>query len=278
MIASALQLAGLGLAVFPVAGDCRAPLTRHGYKDASKAAEAVRALWRGHPTANVAVACGAVSGVFVLDVDVKGADGIATLKDLAAEHGGLPKSWLSRTPTGGLHLWFQYASGLKNRVGFRPGLDVRTDGGSVASPPSHRFDGAYTWAPGRAPWQCHLLAAPRWLTDIIAPPEPPRRPPPPIRTGTLDSMARYVARAIDGECAAVINAGPGGRNHRLFQAAANLGELAGAGLVSEDMVAAHLEDAADACGLVRDDGRHAVLGTIRSGLQRGLANPRDVAR
>lgn len=275
MITAALDLARHGLAVFPVARDCRRPLVKRGCHAAQKEVEAIRHLWRDRPGANVAVACGAVSGVFVLDVDVKGADGIATLKALADDHGALPKSWLSRTPTGGLHLWFQHVPGLRNRVGFRPGLDVRTDGGSVCAAPSVRLDGTYRW--GRPPGAYALLPAPAWLLGIIAPPEPPRSAPPPLRVGSRDRLARYLASAIDAECAAVTDAPAGGRNGRLFQAAARLGELAGAGRVPEDMVVAHLESAADACGLLREDGRRAVSATIESGLKRGLAHPREIA-
>ena len=38
-----------------------------------------------------------------------------------------------------------------------------------------------------------------------------------------------------------------------------------------------LEAAAADCGLVRENGRRAVLATIKSGLQRGMSNPREVA-
>ncbi|MHB8528433.1 MAG: bifunctional DNA primase/polymerase [Caulobacteraceae bacterium] len=134
MIAAALRLAAHGLAVFPVAADCRRPLTKHGYKDAAEAAEAVRALWRYHPAANVAVACGAVSRAFVLDIDVKAANGVRTLAELESIYGTLSVTWRTRTPSGGL----QPERELRNRVNFAPGLDVRTHGGSVCVAPSHK--------------------------------------------------------------------------------------------------------------------------------------------
>lgn len=275
MIAAALRLAGHGLAVFPVAGDGRSPLVKRGCHSATTDAEAVRAFWWVTESANLAVACGAVSGVFVLDVDRKhGVDGVATLKDLIADHGPLPKSWLSKTPGGGLHLWFAYAPGLRNRVGFAPGLDCRTDGGSVCAPPSVRRDGAYAWV--RPPWACELLPAPDWLLTLIAPPPVPRPPMRPIRVDSLDRTARYVAAALDGECDAVAHAGQGGRNARLFQGAARLGELVGAGLCREDTAVDALTTAAHDCGLVHDDGPHAVAATIKSGMARGAVNPREV--
>lgn len=278
MLAAAQALAAGGLAVFPVGPDCRRPLTAHGYKNASKTMEGVEALWRPHPDANVSVACGGVSGAFVLDIDVKhGVDGLATLASLETEHNPLPATWRTRTPSGGLHLWFAQpvARRLRNRVGFLPGLDVRTDGGSVAVPPSRRADGAYTWL--IAPWDRPLADAPGWLLDAIDPPPVPRLPRQPIRAGSLDHRARYAAAAINAECGELAATKAGGRNHRLFQAAARLGELVGAGLVGEAIAIDALESAAHDCGLVAEDGRQAVVASIKSGLRRGLANPREVA-
>jgi hypothetical protein len=267
-----------GLAVLPVAADCRRPLTKHGCKDAAKGAQAVCDLWRHHPGANIAVACGAISGAFVLDVDLKhGVDGAATMRDLLSQHRPLPLTWRTVTPSGGRHVWFRKPDQrIHNRVGFLPGLDVRTDGGSVTAPPSRRSDGAYTWkiAPDATP----LADAPAWLLDLIDPPPVVRAPIRPIRVGSVDRTARYVAAAINGECGAVAAMGPNtGRNFRLFQAAARLGELVGAGLAPQTMVEDQLEEAANECGLTQEDGRRAVLATIASGLSRGLTNPREIA-
>ena len=275
MIAAAQALAALGLAVFPTADDCRRPLTTHGYKDSTKAHDAIQALWRRHPTANVAVACGAVSGVFVLDVDLKGADGLKTLAGLQADHGPLPITWRTLTPSGGRHIWFrQPARDLRNRVGFLPGLDVRTDGGSVAAPPSRRSDGIYAWE--STPWDTPLADAPDWLLGLIDPPPVVRPPSPPVRLASCDRAARYAAAVVNSECGEIAATKTGGRNHRLFQGAARIGEFVGAGLVPADLAETELEAAADACGLTRDDGRHSVLASIKSGLARGGANPREV--
>jgi hypothetical protein len=278
MITAAKALAALGLAVFPVAGDCRRPLTPHGYKDATTARESVSNLWRRNSRANVAMACGAVSGVFVLDVDVKGADGLRTLADLEAAHGALPETWRTITPRGGRHVWFRRSEReLRNKVGFLPGLDVRTDGGSVAVPPSRKPNAMYRWE--IAPWDAALANAPDWLLNVIDPPPVVRPPRPPIRAGSHDRFANYVAAAIDGEAREVARTpANSGRNLRLFKAAANLGELVGAGLVPESIIGDALEAAADDCGLIREDGRRVVVATIASGLARGIANPREVRR
>ena len=61
--------------VFPIGRDCRTPLCAHGCYDASAERYEIDRLFQGRPDANVALACGPASGVFALDVDVKGADG-----------------------------------------------------------------------------------------------------------------------------------------------------------------------------------------------------------
>jgi hypothetical protein len=234
--------------------------------------------WRGRPDANIAAATGAASGAFVLDIDVKGANGFVTLDNLERViRSTIPTTWMANTPSGGKHLWFKCPVGrqLRNRVNFAPGLDIRTDGGSVALPPSKRADGVYTWAV--KPLDVPLAEAPGWLLRLVDPDLPPRPPTPPIRVGSLDRLARYAASAVDGECREVASMAPNtGRNLRLFQASAKLGELVGAGVVSADIVESNLEAAAYDCGLTAEDGLHAVKATIRSGLNRGIANPRTV--
>jgi hypothetical protein len=272
---AAYRLAAIGLSVFPVRADCRRPFTKHGYKDAAKYPEDVEFLWRLHPAANIAVACGAASRAFVLDVDVKGAkNGRHTLAALEAVHGALPWTWRTRTPTGGLHFWFrQPALRLNNLVGFMPGLDVRTDGGSAVVPPSRRDDGVYTWEV--SPWSCDLAETPDWLLDMIAP--APQACPKPvyIPSGSIDRMSRYAAAVINGECREVAACARGSRNDRLFRASARVGDLVGTGLIPRAMAEFELSQAAISCGLVADDGDRAVLETIRSGLNRGAARPRD---
>ena len=69
VIDTALDYARRGWAVFP----CRnkIPITPHGYKDAVKDIEQVKKIFQQHPNSNIAVATGSVSGIFVLDIDVK---------------------------------------------------------------------------------------------------------------------------------------------------------------------------------------------------------------
>ncbi len=279
----------LGWLVFPVAEDCRLPLTEHGCHDASNDALRIDGWWARKPDANIALACGPKSGVFVLDVDRKGeVDGYLSLMALEDEFGAMPLSWRSKTPSGGEHRFFRYPAGreLRNRQklyidrpgGGRdlfPGLDVRAGGGSVALPPSRKPHGPYVWV--EHPTLTPLADAPEWLLELIDPPLPEPKPQAPIRGRSADRVARYVEVAVDTECAELASMGVStGRNNKLFTAAASLGSLVGARLLPQDVAEKALHDAAVACGLLKDDGPHAVRATIASGLRKGLQNPREV--
>lgn len=285
----------LGLAVFPVADDCRSPLTKHGVYDASKDPEVIRRWWARTPAANVAIACGAPSGVLVVDLDAKGeVDGFKSLRKLTNTYGDLPQTWLSATPSGGQHMWFRQPVGrdLHNKVGLRlyhedgsrtvyPGIDIRTSGaqgerrGSAAAPPSAKPTGVYRWI--NRPSETPLADLPGWLLYLIDPPPPPKREAPPLRISSSDQAARYATSAVNNECQRLAAMGPNsGRNQRLFQAAANLGELVAAKILSQDIAERALEEAATDCGLMHEDGAHAVRQTIASGMRRGMANPREL--
>lgn len=288
----------LGFHVFEVAADARTPIKvegryERGVHDATNDPAEIRWRWTRHPKANVAIACGARSGVFVLDIDAKGGaiDGFASLALLEGQHGPLPPTWRSLTPSGGEHRFFRQPEGwpLRNKVGLRTydargrvaekylGLDIRTDGGSVAVPPSTKPNGCYRWA--AHPLQTPLADAPLWLLQLaVDPPPPPKPDRKPFRRDTAAKMAKYVEAAIDGECGAVAGTLAGaGRNQRLYTAAIRLGELVGAGLLPQQLAEDELTTAADRCGLLGEDGAHAVRGTIASGLRKGIAQPREVA-
>lgn len=292
----AVDIAALLGFVFPVGPDCRVPWTGdketkgHGYKDAQREPEAIRALWRGRRT-NIALACGPHTGVVVLDVDCKdGSLGYDSLRYLEERFGALPRTWTAATPSDGRHIYFRHPDrALRNRVGLHiiesdgmktrlPGLDVRAAGGSVALPPSRKPSGGYSWLVDPADGEA-LADLPTWLLDVFDPPAPPPKPQPPIRATSADRMARYLAAAVNSECTELAGMGRGtGRNMRLFQAAANLGEFVGSGLLPRDSAEAALEHAASDCGLWAEDGPHACRATIASGLTKGLARPREVRR
>ena len=80
---AALKYAEQGWKVFPLQPNTKIPFPgTNGVKDATDNPETIRAWWNVHPDANVGLACGEPSGVWVVDIDVghkAGVDGFASL-------------------------------------------------------------------------------------------------------------------------------------------------------------------------------------------------------
>lgn len=148
-------------ALFPCNG--KLPATPHGFKDAKRNPDPE---WlKGH---NVALATGAVSDAVVIDIDVKnGAQGIYSLESLEAEHGKLPETLMAETPSGGKHYHYKIPKGVSipSKVGLRPGIDVRGDGGYVLIPPSSLDGKLYVWMDEGLETERALI--PQWLVSII---------------------------------------------------------------------------------------------------------------
>lgn len=135
---AALPLAAGGWPVFPLGLD-KKPRTMHGFKDATKDAAQIAAWSAQWPDALVGVPTGKVSGVFVLDVDVKnGKDGFSTL---STRGWNLPATRTHKTRNGGgAHYLFRAPSDnlLKNSASkLGAGLDTRGDGGYIVWWPAH---------------------------------------------------------------------------------------------------------------------------------------------
>jgi hypothetical protein len=119
---AALQYAGRGWSVF----SCRdkVPLVRGGVHAATRDLATIERWWHTWPQANVAIACGAPSGIVVIDIDAPSqVPELFNLTTLCAS-----------TPSGGRHLYCRYVEGIRNRV-FDWG-EVRSTGLYVVAPPA----------------------------------------------------------------------------------------------------------------------------------------------
>jgi Bifunctional DNA primase/polymerase, N-terminal len=67
----AVSLIDQGLPCFPCHDDKR-PASPHGFRDATRDAEALRELWMRYPGTLIGVPTGEVSGFDVLDIDRRG--------------------------------------------------------------------------------------------------------------------------------------------------------------------------------------------------------------
>ena len=216
----------------------------------------------------IAVPTGSASNMWVVDVDrdpVRNIDGTAALAKLISQHGELPPTLMTITPRGGRHLIFAWDNGveIRNSTGkVGQGIDVRGEGGYVCLPPSRRADGAlYQWDPAGA---SQAVAAPSWLIELARSEN---------RSRKRDKA--WARAALERECEIVAKARPGTRNNTLNTAAFNLFQIVAGGKLDEQEVRDRLFKAAEACGLVADDGAPSVQATIDSAAQAAKAHPRS---
>src|SRR6516165_4926773 len=245
---AALEYARNGIPVFPCDPKTKKPLIATGFKAASTDEQEIRRQWGRWPDAMIGAPTGAKSGMWVADVDKdtsRNFDGMATLRQLIAQHGELPKTLMTITPRGGRHLIFSWANGIdiRNSVGkIGPGIDVRGSGGYVCLPPSARADGArYQWDPDSG---AVAVPAADWLMK---------------RAGKHKNA--WARAALDRECQAVADPKPGTRNTPLNPAAFSLFQLVSGGELEEQEMRKRLFEAAEACGVVADDGAQAAWNT-----------------
>jgi hypothetical protein len=269
---AAAQYAKAGYRVFPLEPRGKTPRTEHGVKDATTDAKTVDAWWRAMPDANIGIATG--DGILVLDID--GDTGARSLSDLTDLYGPLPHTPTQKTGKG-RHYLFRVEGPVKNSAGrIGPGIDTRGDGGYIVGGPSIHPNGEpYAWDEDARPSRLPAAPCPQWILDALAPKISERaavqQPAP--ENSDPDTLGKYAAKALDGEFERVSRAGSGTRNHTLNAAAFALGQLVGAGLLSEAQVTRTLQTAASNCGLTGEDGPQVVDATIASGLKAGMAKP-----
>ena len=266
-----------GWPVFPCRTSDKGPLTANGFKDATTDAAQITAWWTRWPDAMIGIPMGPKTGVFVIDLDVRddGRDGLACLAGLEAEHGDLPPCPVVITPSGGRHLYFAFdhdRPATTSRGRLPVGVDVRGYGGYVIAPPSVRADGeSYQW---EIPYEgMDFPPAPDWLLDLIIPKfeSVPRGP---VIFNRDSGSDEYYEAALESEYARAASSPRGARNNDLNFAAFKLGQYVASGALPEGRVRETLYRAAEASGLVHDDGPKQVHKTITSGLKAGAKNPR----
>lgn len=143
--------------VFPVKVGGKAPLTEHGFKDATTDAGQVRDWWTRWPKANIGIPIPA--GHLVMDVDSDDALHMLKAQDLP-----LPSTVMAKTPRG-RHIWYTLDEDVKPSVGMLPGIDIRAPGSYVVVPPSVTHDGLkYEWIVN--PKAEHFCECPLWLLEM----------------------------------------------------------------------------------------------------------------
>ena len=160
--------------VFPIQNNKKQPFSflrnrdnQRGFYVATANEEQI-ALWEKlYKGCNWALRTGKASGCWVLDIDVKnGAKGEESFFALLADHKDFPDTLSVKTPTGGIHYYFEMEPEVRTltNVGKFGGIDVRADGGYVLIPPSVLDGNSYEYIN-----ENKILKAPKWLKDALFP-------------------------------------------------------------------------------------------------------------
>ena len=157
---NAVRLHALGLVVVPCGGpDGKSPLVT---KWQVRRPRAVIAAWaQKFADANIGVVCG-LSGIVIVDVDKP-----ELVAEILERFGDTPL--MTRTPSGGVHLWYRKLGPVRSGNLRRQNLDVdiKADGGLVVTPSSRNPKGVYAFERGTwddvqrlPPFRQEALAAP----------------------------------------------------------------------------------------------------------------------
>lgn len=241
---AALEYAALGLPVFPVHGirtlpdgtnlcTCgrpacphpgKHPACAHGFLDATTDPDTLRALFPDDPNQprNLGLPTGTASGLVVVDVDPRnfppstGTDPFQELLTLVPDLATPTRT--ASTPgdgtTHGTHLYYRIPSviPIKTIPNFRPGIDLKADGGYVILPPSQTLNGTYEFTTPPT------LPAQPLPPDLLLVPRAPASPGTPgTSTGTGLTPA-----AIEAILADPTQLQPGQRDLFFFAAARDL--------------------------------------------------------
>jgi hypothetical protein len=182
-----------GWPVLPLEPRGKKPITKHGYKDATRSHEQVAKYWSSMPDANVGIATGDASGLFVLDID--GHVGEAAI----VRRFDLPPTAQVRTSKG-RHLYFGMPDGARlgltvNRLAEQ--ADTRGNGGYIVAPPSvHPSGHVYGWVPGCSPEEIQLAPLPDSLIFALMKPAEPTRLASSAPTSDRQGLARRGRAAL----------------------------------------------------------------------------------
>jgi hypothetical protein len=266
-------------AVFPCRLDKTPFPQSQGFKDAVNDPVLVADLWRRYPGPLIGVATGEASGIDALDIDAGECPTDADPKVIAKREAArawwhvnakrIPSSRAYQTGSGGIHIYFRHAPGVRNTQSIiAQGVDTRGDGGYVV----------YWFGAGRECFDHNPPTEwPAWLLRAMAP-NPAVLPPRAAarRAQQPSDVEHVIRRAIER-----VGGAAEGQKHEAVRKAARLlgGVQDSAGFTDGDAVSwlcdalphSTVKDWRNAertaiWGL--DSGRHAPLDTGRRSIRR----------
>ena len=264
VISHAVAIAASGLPVFPCGSNKRPAIKGgHGFHDATVDAERIQLMFDRQNAELVGVPTGEVSGFDVLDLDYR--HGAAEWERDNAYR--LPETRIHQTMSGGRHLLFRHAPGVRNSASKKtlaPGVDVRGDGGYIIMPPSTGYSVIH---------DTEIADWPDWLLEMVLsrPLNDEQRP-----TITYQS-AEISSKRLAGLTRAIIDrvriASDGEKHFALRNAALSLGGIQAAAGISDEAAIGMLVEALPQG--VKDWNNARV--TAKWGLEHGRARPLDLA-
>jgi hypothetical protein len=280
LMAAALRLIERGFFVFPLRPGDKRPLPYFKQWEQRSTCDPDRVYqWWSNAPYNIGVATGP-SQLMVVDCDIArggtpppqwstARSGLDVLKQLTAEaRASLPRTLAVRTPSGGIHLYFQapqdhHFGNSAGRLGWH--IDTRGIGGYVVGPGSVS-SGRFYVVVDRSP----IAPLPTWITELLVPRQPSRPPVAPRERIT----SHYLRAILEGEVERVRSARPGTRNHALNTAAFIMGQLVGSGEITEEHAWSLLRTAGRLHIGVKGFTEDELERTTKSGLIAGMERPR----
>jgi len=154
----ALHYRKIGLNVIPVQRNKKPYLESwKKYQSQLSSESEIIDWWNKWPEANIAIVTGKISGIVVLDIDIKHKRSSKEFK--------LPVTACAKSGSGGEHFFFKYPNNLKLKNGagvLGDGVDIRSDGGYILVAPSENESGLYEWI---IPIEEILADVPEWLLE-----------------------------------------------------------------------------------------------------------------
>lgn len=182
-LSAALSYAKQGFQVFPVHGvmeemctcnkiSCTSPgkhpILADGHKSATLEYERINRWWGEYfPNANIGLRTGDISGILVIDVDSYKPESALALEQLEIDCSQSLQDLVQFSGGGGLHLLFKYpkhGETIRSKTNWRPGIDIRAQGGYIVVAPSVHISGApYAWEGDDPPSRHELPDLPEQL-------------------------------------------------------------------------------------------------------------------
>ena len=281
---AALDLAGRGLAVFPLTVRGKEPLNgSNGHLEATTDPERIERMWRDSALANIGIYA-AASGLYVVDVDMcewKGKQGGKTWAALVGEHGHVD-TYTVRSWSGGLHFYYRMPEGMalrntsgKGKDGRGLGLDIDTRGnGYVIAPPSkvsETSNGILHMGEYIVEKDLPIADLPQWIIDECKDRERVHVAGPVAASddvsARVEELAGQLALAPDGQ-----------GNDTANRVAFWTGQYVGAGQIDEDDAIGILLDAISGWQWRNPGDFRAMSDTIIRSVRSGMDDPRPWER